>query len=197
MLHPDMLFSDISSVVTTRSGCNLTALRLESATETTLTKLLNRCPSLQALSICHSSQFRAPVDADDPANRAAEYALYHLAASAVCNLHLHNAYNLCNLHLDTLVHLRVLQFEYIGPDLTNDGVLQLATRNPLLHRVSLVECTGLKGDSLILPFLQRCSNLHTFNFSSQHRVMGSADKLLLDAIRFGFPNIKALSISLV
>jgi hypothetical protein len=89
----------------------------------------------------------------------------------------------------------MLRLEYIGPDFTNDGVLQLATRNPLLHSVSLVQCAGLKGGSLILPFLQRCSNLHTFHFSTQYKVLGSTDKLLLDAIRFGFPNIKALSIS--
>lgn len=203
---PSLYSSDtVSRVITASSKSKkttsmVTDLFLESASEATLSAILSLCPQLNTLSIRHKGNY-SPSRTETSAHlRAAEYALALLnyPTCSIRKLHLHNIRTLAGDDVLSLVNLEELQLYKIGTSLNNASMFQVLKNNPTLKNITLYECFGLDGKTLIPPLLNLCPQLHSITFVEPDASIGYVPKryvptdvvtVLQDIVKCCFPHI--------
>jgi len=202
---------NIATVHTNQVTSLVTDLFVDSLTEAHLAAIIALCPRLDTLAIRHHTKY-TPMRFDagntttaysNPSDRlAAEYTLHRLNTSSVRKLHLSNIYSLAHQDLASLTQLHELQLCNIGANLNNQTILTVVNNNPNLCSVSLFDCKGLEGSSLILPLLQSCPKLHTFHYEEHKKTQEKSYRfsppmrLLTDVVLHSFPHVKTFTVRL-
>jgi len=192
----------LPTATTSNTPSNVTDLFVDSLTQAHLNVVLALCPRLNTLAIRHHSKITLPRNDINThnTNGAAEYVLHLLNTSAVRKLHLSHIHSLSHSDLLPLINLQELQLAHIGKRVTNDTILKVVQNNPNLNRISLYQCQGLSGSHLILPLLQLCPKLHTFDYD-EYRKSGQMPiafsppvRLLIDVVLYSFPHVKCFAV---
>lgn len=183
----------------------VTDLFLESASEATLSAILSLCPQLNTLSIRHNRVYSPSRTETSDHLRAAEYALALLnyPTCSIRKLHLHNIQTLTGADLYSLSNLEELQLYKIGAGLENASILKVLRNNPALKSITLYECFGLDGKTLLPPLLNLCPRLQSLTFvefmrstkyAQQKYVPTDAVMVLQDVVKCCFPHITTLKL---
>ena len=198
----ETLFSGASG---TNTRSKVTDLFLESASAATLSAILTLCPQLDTFALRHTAPYAPLRPAVSSSELAAEYALSLLnnRTCSVWKLHLHNISTLSAIDLQSITRLAEVQLSGIGMEIDNQIILRLARTNPNLNSITLYDCEGLSGSTLIPPLLKACPKLRILNFQdhntklrSRRDVLKPVEVVLLDVVKYCFPNVKVFNLHL-